>query len=117
MVVYIIINTIIIIAESKYDDKAFIFTLKNPHGVEPTRYMKREGSRCAIRCNPRYGPIFGSDIYIRDNCNREDSCIINNNGTSGYEYHPLYKKSLFVYTARPDEINNFSVLDYEVFTY
>ena len=27
----------IIIDESKDDDKAFIFTLKNPHGVEPIR--------------------------------------------------------------------------------
>ena len=72
MVVYIIINTIIIIAESKDDDKAFIFTLKNPHGVEPTRFMKWKGYRWAIECSFEFGPRFGygddSDIYICDDC-------------------------------------------------
>ena len=28
--------------ECKDDDKAFIFTLKNDHGVEPTRFMKEK---------------------------------------------------------------------------
>ena len=93
--------------------------MKNPHGVEPTRYMKREGSRRAIKCNPRYGPIFGDgrDICINYNCNRENSCDINNNGIRGYECHPKYKKSLFVNTAEPDVKNLFTVLDFEVFTH
>ena len=94
--------------------------MKNPHGVEPTRYMKREESDCAINCDPDYGPIFcGSDDYcdicIIDNCNEEVSCSINNNGNSGYECHPQYKKSLFVNISKPDNWNRFSVLDYEVF--
>ena len=103
------------------DDKAFIFTLKNPHGVEPTRFMKREESDDAIECDPNRGPVFGmefySDILIDHKCNEERRCSINNNGRHGYECHPEYKNSLFVNTAGPDEENDFSVLDYEVYTY
>ena len=95
--------------------------MKNPHGVEPTRFMKREESDCAIDCDSYYGPIFGdicnSDICIRDQCNEEDSCSIRNDGTRGYECHPQYKKSLFVDTSGPDERNSFSILDYEVYTH
>ena len=92
--------------------------MKNPHGVEPTRYMKRKESEYAIYCDYRYGPIFGeSDIYIDNYCNYNKYCIINNDGTKGYKCHPLYKKTLFVNTAGPDEENYFSVLDYEVYTH
>ena len=95
----------------KNDDKAFIFTLKNPHGVEPTRYKKREESKYAIDCDPYYGPIFGdSDICINDNCNERDRCLIYNDGTNGYECNPEHRISLFV------NENTFSVLDYEVFS-
>ena len=62
-----------------------------------------------------FGPIFGNDIHIKDNCNRDNSCYIENDGTKGYECHPQYKCSLFVNTAGPDNTNRFSVLDYEVF--
>ena len=100
----------------KDDDKAFIFTLKNPHGVEPTRFMKRIESEYAIRCDSYCGPVFGDcDIYVRNNCNKENSCYINNDCTNGYECHHEYKCSLFVNTAGPDERNKFRVLDYEVF--
>ena len=93
--------------------------MKNAHGVEPTRYMKKETSREAIDCYPNCGPIFGngnSDICIANECNEEGSCFINNNNTRGYECHPEYKSSLFVKTNGPDKKNFFSVLDYEVFS-
>ena len=32
--------------------------MKNPHGVEPTRFMKRKESEYAIKCDPEYGPFF-----------------------------------------------------------
>ena len=105
----------------KNDSKAFIFTLKNPHGVKPTRYNKRKVSKYAVECDSDDGPIFGnddiSDIYIGDNCNEENSCYIRNNGSRGYECHPKYKESLFVNTAKPNIRNYFSVLDYEVYTH
>ena len=94
--------------------------MKNPHGVEPTRYIKREESDCAIDCDSYYGPIFCGnydyDIGIVNNCNVW-RCSIGNVGTFGYECHPQYKSSLFVNTAGPDEDNYFSVLDYEVYTH
>ena len=77
--------------------------------------MKREESRDAIYCELYCGPIFGDDICISDNCNEEDSCSIENDGTKGYECDHKYKKSLFVKTAGTNEENKFSVFDYEVF--
>ena len=99
----------------KRDDKAFIFTLKNPYGVEPTRYIQREDSRCAIGCVPNEGPLFGHVINIHNNCNEEKSCAIDNHLLREYECHPEYEHSLYVNTAEPFSKNPFSVLDYEVF--
>ena len=94
--------------------KACIFTLKNPHGVEPTRYRKREESKYAIKYYSNYGPIFGDDIfmYFRNNLSY---CSIHNDGAHAYECHPEHRSSLFVNTAGPDERNKFLVLDYEVY--
>ena len=92
--------------------------MKNPYGVEPTPFMKRKDSQYAIECNPYYGPIFGyygSDIFIDDNCNEENSCHIDNDGTNTYECHPEYQSSLFVGHTGPKKLNYFTVLDYEVF--
>ena len=111
------------IGENKDDPQAFIFTLKNYYGVEPTRFMKREESSKAICCNPNNGPVFydgkscGSDLYIYDNCNNTDKSFILNDGTRGYNCHPKYKMSLFVNTNDPDKANYFKVSDYEVFTH
>ena len=81
--------------------------------------MKRKDSEYAINCNPKCGLIFGndydSDICIGNNCNEKNGCSIRNDGNGGYEYHPEYKSSLFVNTAGPDDLNRFSVLDYEVY--
>ena len=80
--------------------------------------MKRKESKYAIYCNCDAGPRFGDDdIYIKDNCNEENSCSINNDGRHGYECHPQYKFSLFVNTAGSDKENEFSVLDYEVYSH
>ena len=84
--------------------------------------MKRKESRCAIHCNPNDGPVFydgkscGADLLINNNCNNNNYNYIRNDGTRGYDCHPEYKSSLFVYTAGPDEPNKFRVSDYEVFT-
>ena len=95
--------------------------MKNPHRVEPTRYRKKRESTGTIDCDPKYGPLFGShgfcDICIGDRCKSTNSCWIDTNDSSGYEYHPQYKASLFVKTAEPDYTNFLSVSDYEVFTF
>ena len=114
----------------KDDPQAFIFTLKNYYGVEPTRFMKRKESGYAIGCYPNYGPMFydgkssadlyiydnGADLYISDNCNCNKESYTYNDGR-GYDCHPEYKMSLFVNTNDPDKENHFYVSDYEVFTH
>ena len=90
--------------------------MKNPHGVEPTRFMKRIESEYAIRCDSYCGPVFGDcDIYVRNNCNKENSCYIDTYYYGAYECHSKYKKSLFVNSGGINNRNYFSVLDYEVF--
>ena len=94
--------------------------MKNDHGVEPIRYMKKKESDCAIFCNPRYGPLFGNDypdIAIANKCTNENSCWIGPPSYLQYESHPKYKSSLYVNTSGPDNKNSFSVLDYEVYTH
>ena len=92
--------------------------MKNPHGVQPTRFMKKRNNHFAIVSNTNYGPRFSIDMAIGDNCNRENSCwVSNDDGINGYGCHPEHKASLFVNTAGPNEANLFTVLDYEVYTY
>ena len=105
----------------KPDDKAFIFTLKNPHGVKPTRFMKRKDSDLTIACWPMMGPVFGadtidgSDITLLGVDNKQLIGFVTNDGTKGFECHPKYKASLFVNTAGINERNYFFLGDYEVF--
>ena len=93
--------------------------MKNAHGVEPTRFMKREESKYAIGCDIHCGPIFGSkrdsDLLIGHHCNEGNSCYIHNDGTHGYECHTEYKSSLFVNSSGSNEKNYFSIINYEVF--
>ena len=91
--------------------------MKNAHGVEPTRYWNIKRGSWAIRCDPRYGPIFCNYAFIDDNCDKENSCRICKDYDGEYECHPIYKESLFVNTAGPDAQNYFTLLDYEVYAY
>ena len=81
--------------------------MKNPHGVEPVRYMKR-GSKYAIRCVFDDGPDF-DDIYMDIYEQKRNMCCIRNNGDRGYGCHPEYKSSLYM------DKDYSSVLDYEIF--
>ena len=81
--------------------------------------MKRKESKCAICYDLFNGYRFGDGDISLGSC---FACLsinssINNDGTHGYECHPQYKKSLFVNTAGPDEVNYFEILEYEVFTH
>lgn len=54
------------------DATAFLFTLKNPHGVQPTKLpVIMSYHSQAMYSHPSYGPTYGNghDIYIVDNCN------------------------------------------------
>ena len=82
--------------------------------------MKKNGSNSAIYCNPNFGPLFGNeypDIGIVDNCNDENSCLINESSCLQYDCHSDYKSSLYVNSGGPDEDNWFTVLDYEVYSF
>ena len=94
--------------------------MKNLHGIEPSKFMKKKDNNRAIYCNPSWGPVFGSgcDLGINDNCNRDKGGWTKYGDSNGsYECKNSLKKSLFVNTAGPDETNCFIVSDYEVFTY
>ena len=80
--------------------------------------MKREDRHRAIECYSRTGPIFGSgrDIGIHYNCNENGGWTCYGDSYSSYECNNSLKQSLFVNTAGPNEQNDFSVLDYEVFS-
>ena len=118
---YIIIRYINCLDLLKNDESAFIFTLKNPHGLKPMRFNNIKDRYRAINCDPKLGPVFGSgqikddDIFINDHCNQEDSCYIGSNTNGGYECDPILQASLFVNTNQPKKRNLFTVLDYEVF--
>jgi hypothetical protein len=54
----------------KDDSKqTFIFTLTNPHGIIPTKYLLSDTSS-SIYCDSSYGPRFGKDICINDLSNK-----------------------------------------------
>jgi hypothetical protein len=56
----------------KGDDslKSFLFTLRNPHGIPARKFPLKFGEKHnAIDCDRRFGPIFGVDVYIFDECN------------------------------------------------
>ena len=97
--------------------------MKNPHGVEPTRYIIVNNSAYSIRCSPKWGPVFGGLVFcyssvvmfIHDHCNKGNDNFISS--ADSYRCHPEYKSSLYVNTAGPENDNMFTVLDYEVYTY
>ena len=75
--------------------------------------MNRKSSEFAIYCSNEYGPVFGNksgyDICITNNCSKENSCTILNNGSLAYNCNDSHKSSLF------NNSNKFTVLDYEVY--
>jgi hypothetical protein len=63
---------------AKCDDslESFLFTLKNPHGIPPTKFrLKAEKKKEAIYCRSSWGPRFGvtDGIYICNRCNEKAS--------------------------------------------
>ena len=60
----------------KNDTTAFLFTLTNPHGIPPTKYVVNPGNvGSAVYHNSTYGPTFGSgnDLYLAANSNSSNS--------------------------------------------
>lgn len=42
--------------------RSFIFTVSNPHGITPTRYLVKK-PQYALQGNSAYGPVFGGGIF------------------------------------------------------
>lgn len=56
------------------DAQAFLFTLTNPNGIQPTKYQCTNAGY-AILNHPSYGPTFGAghDLNVADNSNANNS--------------------------------------------
>ncbi|CAF1123514.1 unnamed protein product [Adineta ricciae] len=95
------------------DALAFLFTLKNPHNIEPTKYVIREQAiRFAVSHLAKDGPIFGSncngaiDLYLKS--------PFNANGNRTFfpqTYRDTTEKNRTTFTGDP----YFSCDDVEVF--
>ena len=61
----------------------FVFTLKNPHNISPSKFnMKNEWLNHSICCDVNLGPIFGcNDIRVENDCN------IKKNRFTFYDFH------------------------------
>jgi hypothetical protein len=73
----------------KSDQNAFIFSLTNKDNTPLKMKIDSNEHKYAIRCHPKFGPIFGSgdDIFIADNANISKS----NYSRLGHSYkHPQY---------------------------
>ena len=62
----------------------FVFTLKNPHNIPPSKFnMKQDWLNHSICCDVNLGPIFGcNDIRIENDCNTR------RNSFSYYDFNP-----------------------------
>jgi hypothetical protein len=100
--------------ENKSDTSAFLFTLKNPHNIKPTKYSVCERkARFAIGHNPNEGPTFGSvqhggvDLFLQSPFN-----VTGSRTFFPQTYEDTTQKGRFTFTGDP----YFSCNDIEIFT-
>jgi len=89
----------------------FLFTLTNPHGIVPTKYiLKDDRIKYAIYCQTNYGPTFGGghDLYISDNAN----ISVNNYTKLNHTFKDTTGKGNTTFTG---QYNGWEVADLEVF--
>ena len=91
--------------------------MKSPNGVEPTKFEKDKESRYAIRCDPKYGPIITCYSYqterYTDLLKITDKCY--EKASSSYIDYFIFNSSQYRHIADSNQMNEFTVLDYEVF--
>jgi hypothetical protein len=60
----------------KHDEsmQTFLFTLKNPHNLDPIRFGLKPGGQYAIYCKSDRLAFGGHAICVLDNCNTNTSC-------------------------------------------
>jgi hypothetical protein len=68
----------------KFDEAAFLFTLKNPHGIQPTKFLRNPNEENSVVHGKVYGPSFGGivkdkkhfiDIEISSNANKNQYSV------------------------------------------
>ena len=92
----------------------FVFTLKNPHNIKPSKYnMKKSFLSHSICCDGYLGPIFGcNDIRIEDNCNQKSNRFTFYDFQKGeYCFNDTTGKRRLLFTGEP----SFIVKEIEVF--
>ena len=86
----------------------FLFSIVNPHDLEPRKLPPKTRDDVAVFCKSEYGPTFGEgyDLHISGNANRKKK------GQSVFSSYscPEGKQTTFFTGAR-----NFTVSNYEVF--
>jgi hypothetical protein len=94
----------------KGDDslQSFLFTLRNPHGVQPRKFALKAGKKDkAIYCRSNLGPDFGGiDMVVKDNCNRDSYTHLSRK--RNYESDTAFE---YFFTGA----KNFTVKEIEVF--
>ena len=94
--------------------EAFLFSMVNPHGREPTKIpLTPDGHECAISCRADLGPTFGRGYY--DNCALQISNHANVSYSESDDQCNMYnfppeRATFFTGNSR------FVVTDYEVFS-
>jgi hypothetical protein len=80
----------------KWDPESFLFTLKNPHGIQPRRFVVNPNVHWSIFCPGSSGPGFGSaqagfDLFVADACDTHQSSVrgfgtsfVNDTGVTGF---------------------------------
>ena len=63
---YVFLSLVDGVADFKFDNYSFLFTLENPYQIPPTQLVLNN-KKYAILCNNKYGPVFGdNELYISD---------------------------------------------------
>jgi hypothetical protein len=60
------------------EGNSFLFTIKNPHNIPPRIFpLKPHRGTTAIMINPEFGPTFGKDLFVSDQCDQTNKNFTN----------------------------------------
>ncbi|KAF2075736.1 hypothetical protein CYY_002979 [Polysphondylium violaceum] len=85
------------------DNKCFIFTLVNKHGIKPTKYLPDPTKKCYVYCGSSTGPSFGF----------EDINILGQKGNQSFPCTYIDTTGKGISTLTPSK--EFIIKDYEVY--
>ncbi|CAF1581355.1 unnamed protein product [Adineta ricciae] len=101
----------------KKDPAAFLFTLKNPHGIQPTKFSYNAKIAWSVAHRNSHGPCFGG---VKRNEEEFDDIIICSNANERQGSRSSFPSSYLDTTGRGETLftgeKNFTVKDIEVYT-